>query len=137
MATKSSSRLRLKLEEQLTCPVCLEHYTNPKTLPCLHSFCQHCLEGLPLDKKNETYYLSCPTCRHCTELPEEGGGGFPIAFHLNNLKEMYSLTKKTVDLSNPQEATCSDHGKPLELFSNRYITLEILFQELLHYSSVE
>ena len=29
---------------------------------------------------------------------------------------MYSLTKKTADLSNPQEATCSDHGKPLELF---------------------
>ena len=26
---------------------------------------------------------------------------------------MYSLTKKT---ANPQEATCSDHGKPLELF---------------------
>uniref|UniRef100_A0A1X7SWP3 B box-type domain-containing protein n=1 Tax=Amphimedon queenslandica TaxID=400682 RepID=A0A1X7SWP3_AMPQE len=29
---------------------------------------------------------------------------------------MYSLTKKTADLSDPQEATCSDHGKPLELF---------------------
>ena len=119
MATKPSSSspgLRRKLEEQLTCPVCLDHYTNPKTLPCLHSFCQHCLEGLPLDKKNETYYLSCPTCRHCTELPEEGAGAFPVAFTLNNLKEMYSLTKKTADLSNPQEATCSDHGKPLELF---------------------
>ena len=98
--------LRLKLEEQLTCPVCLDHYTNPKTL---HSFCEHCLEGVPLDKKNVTYYLSCPTCRHCTELPEEGAGAFPVAFTLNNLKEMYSLTKKT---ANSQEATCSDHGKP-------------------------
>ena len=116
MATKPSSGLRLKLEKELTCPVCLDHYTNPKTLPCLHSFCQDCLEGLPLDKKNETYYLSCPTCRHETELPEEGVGSFPVAFHLNNLKEMYSLTKKTADLSNPQEATCSDHGKPLDFF---------------------
>ena len=119
MATKPSSSspgLRRKLDKELTCPVCLDHYTNPKILPCHHSFCQHCLEGLPLDKKNETYYLSCPTCRHCTELPEEGAGAFPVAFTLNNLKEMYSLTKKTADLSNPQEATCSDHGKPLELF---------------------
>ena len=118
MATKpssSSSPGLLKLEEQLTCPVCLEHYTNPKILLCHHSFCQHCLEGLPLDKKNETYYLSCPTCRHCTELPEEGAGAFPVAFHVNNLKEMYSLMKKT-GLSNLKEATCSDHGKPLELF---------------------
>ena len=126
MATKPSSsspRLRRKLEEQLTCPVCLDHFTNPKTLPCLHSFCEHCLEGLPLDKKNETYYLSCPTCRHCTELPEEGVGAFPVAFHLNNLKEMYSLTKKTADLSNPQEATCSDHGKPFEFLCEKCDTV--------------
>ena len=108
MATKpssSSSPGLLKLEEQLTCPVCLDHYTNPKTLPCLHSFCEHCLEGLPLDKKNETYYLSCPTCRHCTELPEEGVGAFPVAFHVNNLKEIYSLMKKVAD---PQQVTCDN-----------------------------
>uniref|UniRef100_A0A1X7UGU5 Uncharacterized protein n=1 Tax=Amphimedon queenslandica TaxID=400682 RepID=A0A1X7UGU5_AMPQE len=107
MATKpsSSSPGLLKLEEQLTCPVCLDHYANPKTLPCLHSFCEHCLEGLPLDKKNETYYLSCPTCRHCTELPEEGAGAFPVAFTLNNLKEIYSLMKKVAD---PQQVTCDN-----------------------------
>uniref|UniRef100_A0A1X7US26 RING-type domain-containing protein n=1 Tax=Amphimedon queenslandica TaxID=400682 RepID=A0A1X7US26_AMPQE len=119
VATKpfsSSPGLRLKLEEQLTCPVCLNHYTNPKILPCHHSFCQHCLEGFTLDKKNKTFYFSCPTCHHRTELPEEGVGAFSVAFHLHNLKEMYSLMKKTADLSNPQEATCSDHGKPLELF---------------------
>ena len=114
--SSSSPGIRLKLEEWLTCPVCLDHYTNTKTLPCLHSFCQHCLEGLPLDKKNETYYLSCPTCRYETELPEEGARAFPVAFNLNSIKEMYSLTKKTADLSNPQETTCSDHGKPLEFF---------------------
>ena len=108
MATKpssSSSPGLFKLEEQLTCSVCLDHYTNPKTLPCLHSFCQDCLEGLPLDKKNETYYLSCPTCRHCTELPKEGAGAFPVAFTLNNLKEIHSLMKKVAD---PQQVTCDN-----------------------------
>ena len=120
MATKTSSSsspgIRHKLEEQLTCPVCLDDYTNPKTLPCLHSFCQDCLEALPLDKKNETYYLSCPTCRHRTELPGKGAGAFPVAFHLNNLKEMQGLLNKTTIVPNPQEATCSDHGKAFELF---------------------
>ena len=119
MASKpsSSSAGLLKLTEQLTCPVCLDHYTNPKTLPCLHSFCQHCLEGLPLDKKNETYHLSCPTCRRHTVLPEDGIGAFPVAFHVNNLKDMYSTMK------NAGEATCSDHGKPLELFCGRCNTV--------------
>uniref|UniRef100_A0A1X7UC35 RING-type domain-containing protein n=1 Tax=Amphimedon queenslandica TaxID=400682 RepID=A0A1X7UC35_AMPQE len=103
MAAKPSPSGVLKFAEtQLTCPVCLDCYTNPKILPCHHSFCQHCLEGLPLDKNNETYYLSCPTCRRRTELPEVGAGAFPAAFTLNNFKDMHSLIKKT---PNSQEDT--------------------------------
>ena len=103
--SSSSSPGLLKLEEQLTCPVCLDLYTNPKTLPCLHSFCEACIERFPQDKEGETYYLSCPTCRHRTELPGGGAGAFPIAFTLNNLKEIYSLMKK---VSDPQQVTCDN-----------------------------
>ena len=101
----SSSPGLLKLEEQLTCPVCLDLYTNPKTLPCLHSFCEACIERFPQDKEGETYYLSCPTCRHCTELPGGGAGAFPVAFTLNNLKDVHSLLKK---VSDPQQVTCDN-----------------------------
>ena len=108
MASKpssSSSPGLLKLEEQLTCPVCLDLYTNPKTLPCLHSFCEACIERFPQDKEGETYYLSCPTCRHHTELPGGGAGAFPVAFTLNNLKDVHSLLKK---VSDPQQVTCDN-----------------------------
>ena len=113
MAAKpsSSTSLRLKLEEQLTCLVCLDLYTNPKTLPCLHSFCEACIERFPQDKEGETYYLSCPTCRHRTELPGGGAGAFPVAFTLNSFKEMCSLMKDPTD-----QQQCKDHEKPLELF---------------------
>uniref|UniRef100_A0A1X7U5A2 B-box C-terminal domain-containing protein n=2 Tax=Amphimedon queenslandica TaxID=400682 RepID=A0A1X7U5A2_AMPQE len=72
--------------------------------------------GITTDKKNETYYLSCPTCRHCTELPEEGVGAFPVAFTLNNFKETLSSIKKTARSFDPQKAACNDHGKSLEFF---------------------
>ena len=36
-----------QFDDQLTCSVCLDQYTNPKTLPCHHSFCLKCIQPLP------------------------------------------------------------------------------------------
>ena len=122
MAIKPSSAL-LKLEEQLTCPVCLDLYTNPKTLPCLHSFCQECLEQLPQEReaRGDTYYLPCPTCRQRTEVPREGVGAFPVAFTLNNLNKIMLSLKNNV--SDPQQVTCNDHDEPLEVFCETCTTV--------------
>ena len=104
-STFSSTPLK-KLEEQLTCAICLDLYTNPKTLPCLHSFCQQCLEGLPLDPQGDNYFISCPTCRHHTQLPQPTGTtDFPAAFQINNLKEVYNLMTK---VSGHQQVACDN-----------------------------
>uniref|UniRef100_A0A1X7TY67 RING-type domain-containing protein n=1 Tax=Amphimedon queenslandica TaxID=400682 RepID=A0A1X7TY67_AMPQE len=114
MAGLSSIGLH-QLEEQLTCPVCLDLYINPKTLPCLHSFCHTCLEGVALLKENETYYLSCPTCRHHNEVPEEGVASFHNSFTINNLLDIRKKVLSDVQ-EGPIEAMCTDHGRPLEIF---------------------
>ena len=54
MAQQSSTALKVVLDEQLTCNVCLDQYTNPKTLPCLHSFCLNYIENLPQEPQVQT-----------------------------------------------------------------------------------
>ena len=59
MAEQSSTALK-ELDEQLTCSVCLDQYTNPKTLQCHHSFCLKCIERLPEEpqvKNTQTQYI--------------------------------------------------------------------------------
>ena len=84
-----------KLEEQLTCSICLDQYTNPKALPCLHSFCLDCLKGvLPEVTQQGHYSLPCPTCRSPCQLPQQGIETLPPSFTINNLTEVYNLLKK-------------------------------------------
>ena len=50
------------LGEHLKCAVCLDQYTEPKVLPCLHTFCKRCLQGV-LNREGAVWKLICPTCR--------------------------------------------------------------------------
>ena len=43
MATVSFAK---NLNKELTCAICLELFKTPKMLPCLHTFCKSCLEGV-------------------------------------------------------------------------------------------
>ena len=94
MAAKSSSEALKKLEEQLICPICLEQFTNPKILPCFHSFCLHCLEGVASELVEGTLCLPCPTCRSPCPHPDKGLASLPPSFVINNLIEVYGLMKK-------------------------------------------
>ncbi|XP_030779756.1 E3 ubiquitin-protein ligase RNF135 isoform X3 [Rhinopithecus roxellana] len=49
-------------EEDLGCIICQELLDWPATLPCGHSFCRHCLEGL-WGARGAGRRWACPTCR--------------------------------------------------------------------------
>ena len=101
--SSSSSEVLHKLEEQLTCPICLEQYTNPKFLPCFHSFCSKCLENVPLELQQGSYTVPCPTCRSPCQLSQQGLQALPSSFTINNLSEVYNLMKK---VSGNRHASC-------------------------------
>ena len=108
MATRSSSEALKKLEEQLTCPICLEQLTNPKILPCFHSFCLHCLEGVAPELVEGNLCLPCPTCRSPCPNPDKGLASLPPSFVINNLSEVYGLMKK---VSGNQQTSCDNCDK--------------------------
>ena len=112
-STVSSQALK-KLEEQLTCPICLEQFTNPKILPCFHSFCLHCLEDVAPKLVEGNLCLPCPTCRSPCPNPDKGLASLPPSFVINNLSEVYGLMKK---VSGDQRVSCDNCDKTN---ANRY-----------------
>ncbi|XP_070849773.1 E3 ubiquitin/ISG15 ligase TRIM25 [Chaetodon trifascialis] len=49
------------LQDELTCPVCLDLYRDPYLLPCGHNFCSTCLDRLK--RQAERSRFRCPECR--------------------------------------------------------------------------
>ena len=73
---------------ELTCTICMEFFTDPRALPCLHNFCYECLEkwsnklpvrlGLRIQEK-----ICCPLCKEVSSIPPGG---------LHNLKSNYFVS---------------------------------------------
>jgi len=67
-----------------TCPICLEVFDNPKSLPCIHGFCLKCLEGYFRDNMPGDV-VSCPLCRKKFRIPPDGLSGLQHHFIIQQL----------------------------------------------------
>ena len=82
-----------ELEEEITCPVCQEHFRDPKILPCLHYYCKECVRQLALRAGTNRPFV-CPECRRGTVLPQNDPDQLPTAFFVNRMKELRSKMEK-------------------------------------------
>ncbi|XP_064596405.1 E3 ubiquitin-protein ligase Trim36-like [Liolophura sinensis] len=111
-------------EEVLTCPICVETFRKPVTLPCQHSFCRECI-GVYADKskpgqtdeascstRSEGVHqlISCPVCRTSTSLGREGVAGLPPNFHLAEIVERFSSAVNVED-DIPYCSLCEDDNQ--------------------------
>ena len=54
-----------KLDDELTCPICQEHFKEPRVLPCLHYYCKKCIADLIARARGRPF--NCPECRRETQ----------------------------------------------------------------------
>ena len=45
------------IETVITCPICLDHFKDPRLLPCTHTYCLQCIKNIAL-KNNDLF--ECP-----------------------------------------------------------------------------
>lgn len=85
------------------CSICLEPFSDPKLLPCGHTFCCECL-GAHMRASSSRGEFSCPECRRSHAIPQEGANGFPKNRYIqvfpkngdtNNQPPMGDATKST------------------------------------------
>ncbi|XP_038639747.1 E3 ubiquitin-protein ligase TRIM56-like [Scyliorhinus canicula] len=68
----------------LNCKICLNTFKQPKMLPCLHTYCQECLENLTRDGQR----IRCPECRKVVNL-SGGVSELQTNFHINGLLDIF------------------------------------------------
>ncbi|XP_078360715.1 E3 ubiquitin-protein ligase TRIM71-like [Oculina patagonica] len=85
------------LHEEVSCPVCMTTFTEPKQLPCLHSFCLHCLEGIQRTSGRRDI-IACPECRREIRLPTSGNlNDLPTNFRINSLLDVLAIRECSTD----------------------------------------
>ena len=100
------------LHEEVSCSVCMCKYTDPKQLPCLHSFCLHCLNGIQRTSGRRDK-IACPECRQEFNVPDNGNlSALPTNFRINSLLDVLAIKECNttgVKCGNCDERTKQSH----------------------------
>ena len=123
------------LKEHVTCSICLDTFTDPKTITCLHTFCCECLKKHALISQRNGKFC-CPECQAEVDLPEANRfDKLPTSFHHNSLLSVLAIRqsgkgndiscgvckKKSAEISYCFECAkfmCSDCVNAHQLFSH-------------------
>ena len=86
-------QLFANLKKETECPLCLDTVNNPKTLPCIHSFCLECLDKhANYARRQLQASIKCPVCQTSFQIPEgDSFKNLPTSYHLNRLVDVLAL----------------------------------------------
>lgn len=92
------------VEEKVTCSICSEIFTDPKTLPCLHSYCTKCITQLYEKSEELGEQLACPQCPETRiDLSEQRDADHRRSFYIDALIKLLSAMKNASTQDKEQE----------------------------------
>jgi len=94
-----------QIEEEIACSICGDLFTDPKTIPCLHTFCKQCIEKSMESNKKMASVICCPLCR--AALPQDYEiSSVPTNFTINRLVEIFGKRKEAGKSLAVKEINC-------------------------------
>ena len=75
------------MSRHLNCSLCRRLIRTPRLLPCLHSFCQVCVQNLA-ERLAPNEFLACPLCKTDAKVSKEEVENLPINFFLDNMLDI-------------------------------------------------
>ncbi|XP_064348706.1 tripartite motif-containing protein 5-like isoform X1 [Camelus dromedarius] len=106
-----ASGILVNIQEEVTCPICLELLTEPCSLDCGHTFCQACITANNKESRTgQEGESSCPVCRVSYQ-PENLRRNQLVSNIVERLREV-----KLSPEMEQKENLCARHGEILLLF---------------------
>ena len=102
-----------KLNQELDCAVCMNTLRNPRSLSCMHSFCEECLKQCHIASNIGSGELKCPMCRKVTILSGEGVEGLKCNPVICRVLEVLEAKKSS---SHIMCDACGDSESPLTTY---------------------
>ncbi|KAH1183031.1 hypothetical protein KIL84_004523 [Mauremys mutica] len=96
------------LRDELSCPICLEYFTDPVTIECGHNFCRACISQCWGELETN---FSCPQCRETTQQRNLRPNR-----QLGNVVELVKRLRFQAVTEPEGERVCERHQEALKLF---------------------
>ncbi|CAH1252219.1 TRIM56 [Branchiostoma lanceolatum] len=100
-------------DDVLSCPICNNQLTEPKALPCQHTYCCNCLQELA--RRADNRRLRCPECRKTVTIPAQGVQAFPTNFLVANVLEKVQQCKEQKKKQADETDMCDVHKQEAQV----------------------
>ena len=100
--------------ENMKCGICLELFQDPRSLPCLHTFCRECIQR---SLNEENHSLKCPVCCSKHDLKSEGAELLPVNQYALQELPLKRLQQQRANNGGPahQLVECKSCGEQAEM----------------------